>query len=745
MDKKALGWLLVPAVVGCNMSDGFNSGPMGGDVPVEGPSGEAPTGTRWEEVEVEDGCGRTTVAFVLADEVCGGTDDPAYLEGFHAPIFRDAAKIGTELFVVDASHVWVLDAADPTAVDRDALRTGAGRPLAVATHGDDLVLASADSGLVLVDVSTPTAPVVVDAVPTPGPALDVTVQGDVAVVAAGDAGLAVYDLSTTPPSLVRTIAVPGWAAAVTVSGGLAYVAACDALVVVDLATGVVLGAGWMDGAVRDGRLVAPAKDVVVQGTLAYVAAGRFGAVVVDVADPSAPIVLGNCTLPTELSFYASGVKLAPQGLVVAGGEWGVLSVVDPATACTTAVEPTLYAAPPSSGGECTDTPPWELVDVDLWAPPPPGQDPVQVVVDGATVYAMGDATRVGMRSVDVHALDDLGALSRVGRYEEPRLVAAIAARGGRVGVAGPGAALFRADDVELLVREDATLPAGSEGVGFLADGRAVVATRGGVFIETATAPTAGGPDAPVEDDAAGGDWPALGALGGDAWPTNLVVHGDAVVVPGRTGVAVIDPTTGATTTRSAAREAALPPAAAATDDGVVLAAPEWEAAELITETGAAPLPAHGVFDAEQILRVEEWRTGLPRRVLAAGARGVVEVATLGGRAGMVIHAPTGTTAPIALPPGRYVAAAVSSGGERVFLIAADRGTYRSALVTIDVDAEAAVAIEAFTGVATSVAVDGDRLYVGDGDRGIRVYSAAATAPLHLGTIDLARADVGGAP
>ena len=52
----------------------------------------------------------------------------------------------------------------------------------------------------------------------------------------GSAGIAVVDLSTTSPSLLKSVPTPGFAAGVTVSGNLAYVAACDTFAVVDLET-----------------------------------------------------------------------------------------------------------------------------------------------------------------------------------------------------------------------------------------------------------------------------------------------------------------------------------------------------------------------------------------------------------------------------------------------------------------------------------------------------------------------------
>ena len=81
-------------------------------------------------------------------------------------------------------------------------------------------------------------------------------------------------------------------------------------------------------------------------------------------------------------------------------------------------------------------------------------------------------------------------------------------------------------------------------------------------------------------------------------------------------------------------------------------------------------------------------------------------------------------------------------GDTLYVVTADRGVYQSALLTVSLSKTSAVLLhtESFTGVATSIAADGARLYVGDADRGIRVYSTAEQPPTLLGVYAL-----GGAP
>src|SRR5690606_30647837 len=117
--------------------------------------------------------------------MCGGTDDPAYLDTLRAPIFRDGALIGERLYTVDATHVWVLDVTTPDAPARETLIAGLGHPIGVGTHAGRLLVAAGDLGLVIADVTQPDHPTPIATLALPGPALDVTVDGDRALVPMG--------------------------------------------------------------------------------------------------------------------------------------------------------------------------------------------------------------------------------------------------------------------------------------------------------------------------------------------------------------------------------------------------------------------------------------------------------------------------------------------------------------------------------------------------------------------------------
>jgi len=351
------------------------------------PQDPPPTGSKWQGVEVDGNCGRTSLGWVLVDEVCAGTDDPAYLDYFHAPMFRDGASLNGLLYAVDATHLWVLDAAEPTHIGRHALLAGFGQPLAIEAYEQKLIVAGGSAGLLVLDTTEPMAPTLEATIPLSGPALDVHVDGTRAYVATGAAGLSIVDLAASPPALVATIPVAGFTAAVTVKGAHAFVAACDNFAIVDLAQGAVVSEGWLPQAYEQNILVAPAKDVTVVGDVAFVAAGRFGAVAIDVSDPLSPALIGNCTEPGDLSFYASGVRASGQRLFIAGGEWGVKTAelgLAPALGCPNLITPELLPLPDPGAG-CTSKPPWEVVPwEDLWSPPPAGRDPIQILpADGS--------------------------------------------------------------------------------------------------------------------------------------------------------------------------------------------------------------------------------------------------------------------------------------------------------------------------------------------------------------------------
>jgi hypothetical protein len=706
-----------------NTSAGCGGGTFGGfagsDVSGPPPRGEsergaptepAPTGMQWKPIETDEGCGRSGLSWVLVDEVCGdgeGMSDPHSLE---TPMFRDGAIVGNHLLTVDATHLWSLDLASPGAPARKALVTGLGQPLAVAARGTDLLVAAGLDGLVVVDALDPSAPRRSAGLTLPAPAFDLALDQGEAFVAIGAAGLAVANVAGAAPTLARTIAVPGsLSAGVALDEDHAYVAGCTTFSIVDRKTGALKSQQWIP-AFSGPRLVAPAKDVALVGSVAFVAAGTLGAVTIDVSNPAAPQVLGSCRVD-DPSFYASGVRAEGTNVFVAGGEWGVLRIdtSNPASACTL-----MAAAPPpptTPPGDCSSKPPWEVVPWErVWAPPPPAKDPIQVLPAGDRVYAFGDARRIGVRAVDVRSSGP--SLELLTRYDEPRTLLAIAARPGRVVAAGPKGGVFALAGDGALVRtpspEDAILAEASSVV-LADDGRWIAVTGTALRIE--------GREAPIE----------LGFS-----PVALAARGTEVVVGSPSGFVTYN-LTGSLVRVDATPNAHLPIAVAADPSAIWFAAPEWPTTgKLAVPIGSSahPFPGgvlpHEVFDDEDAMDLGLWRVRVPRRHLAASARGLVEIAGLGARAGLALHASSGARR-VALPALTY--AGLATDGDRAYAIAIDRGLYKSYLVTVDIASALprVTSIEAFTGAASGVATASGRVFVADADGAIRTYAVSGQA------------------
>ncbi|NOU29586.1 MAG: hypothetical protein HOO96_16910 [Polyangiaceae bacterium] len=669
------------------------------------PDGPAPTGQSWKPVASDEGCGRSGVRWVLVDEVCEDGAGISSTSSLYAPMFRDGAVIGDHLFAVDASHLWSLDLATAGEVHRSALLTGVGQPLAVDRWNQELVLAAGQGGLVLVDPSNPLAPTRSRSLSLPSPAFDLHVQGDDAYVALGAGGVAQVDLAPAAPMLVAHSPMPGFAAGLTTRGKYAFVAGCSTFRVLDLETGAVVSEAWVPNAIQNDRLVAPAKKVTLVGDVAFVAAGHYGAVAIDVSDPLKPQVLGNCTVPGDPAFYASGVRADAGTLYVAGGEWGVLrvDVSSPKMACNRLVAP-----PPENEPGCSTKPPWEVVPWNvLWDPPPPGKDPVQTLPVNGRLYAFGDARRVGVRAVDVRDTQPdpvTKQLPLLARYDEPRALLGIAASATRVVAIGKAGGAFVPQDGGLVRQSTDPALGGATGLTMLGDGRWATLDASAVHVEGS---------AKV--------YPVANA-------TAIVAGvGSEVAVATQSTLHLLDVTTGIPRLFPLAQQAHLPVSLGSDASGIYYAAPEWATSERLAAGVSTAIAAHGAFDATTILDTSLWRTRLPRRYLLGSSAGPVEIAGVGAQVRLVVHEAGGSLRSAALPALTYVGAA--SDGANVYAVAIDRSLYKSYLVSVRLGAPGSdpvvVATESFTGAASGVAVAGGRVYVADADGFIRIYDVGA--------------------
>ncbi len=684
--------------------------------PGGGPPGDpAPTGQGWKPIETDNGCGRSGLAYVLVDEVCadGEGTDPKRLE---APMFRDGALVNGQLYAIDATHLWALDMSGSTVIGRRSLMTGIGQPLGVGASGSRLVVAAGTEGLVFVDAANPDEPQRTASLALPGPAFDVSLDGNTAYVAMGKGGVGELDISGAAPTLKRTIPVPGHhTAAVASDATNVYAAACTTFAIYDKATGALKGSVPFP---KNGeRLFTPAKDVALVGNVAFVAAGKQGAIAIDVSTPSAPKVLGRCGVNAE-SFYASGVRAEGDQVYVAGGEWGVLKInaKDPKTACISNLVPPPPETPPPT---CSQAPPWQIVPWErVWAPPPPSKDPIQVLPAGDQLFAFGDARRIGVRAVDVRATSDLSLLRR---YDEPRTLLGIAVRNSRIVVTGPKGGVFNADPNQLVVRStaggDEALVDASQ-VQILPDGRWVALKGDKVFIE--------GRALPITSSAT-----AIAVRDGDV----VVARKDAL------GAKIEDFGGAAFMSKGSVpygQTAALPLSIAATAESVMYAAPEWVSAMKRPAKdgylGAASTPKHEIFTDDDVMDISLWRKRVPRRHFAAKGTDMLELAVLGSQAGLAIHKASGVIQRAPLPALTY--AAITSDATHAYAVAVDRSLYKSYLVTVALggDAPQVVSLETFTGAASGVAAEAGKVYVSDADGVIRVYNRTGNVVAPLGAV-----------
>ncbi len=165
-----------------------------------------------------------------------------------------------------------------------------GQARGVAVVGDLAFVADGNSGLRVLDISTPATPSEIGFVDTPGSAYGVAVDGDHAYVADNNEGLRVIDVSVPgSPSEVAFLSIPGNAFAVALAGDHAFVAARNEGVrVIDISVPTApTEIGFFDpGSIQ-------ANDIMVAGDRAYVSTGYYGLLVLDVSNPSTPIEVGS--------------------------------------------------------------------------------------------------------------------------------------------------------------------------------------------------------------------------------------------------------------------------------------------------------------------------------------------------------------------------------------------------------------------------------------------------------------------
>jgi hypothetical protein len=225
------------------------------------------------------------------------------LPGANPPFYGERVGVAGSVAVVTASTVGlkVLDLSDPIAARPVGSLSGAMKGLSVVGQYAYVINVvpgnPAHTDLIVVDLHTPSAPVIVGRV-TIGDGSEVVVVGSFAYVPVKGAGLQVVDVSVpSSPRIVGSVDTPGNAWGVAVANGYAYVADETGLVVVDVST--------PSRPTIQGSLATSATAVAVVGTRLYVVDGLLFKIV-DVSNPAAPSLLYSGTGYDSQRIAASG-------------------------------------------------------------------------------------------------------------------------------------------------------------------------------------------------------------------------------------------------------------------------------------------------------------------------------------------------------------------------------------------------------------------------------------------------------
>jgi hypothetical protein len=175
----------------------------------------------------------------------------------------------------------------------------------VRVVGSRVYVADGSSGLRIIDVTSPATPVLLGALDTPGDASDVVVEGDLAYVADGASGVHIINVSLpASPQLVRSIETGGTARGVDVENGIVVVANDTNLRVIDATSpGSASAVGLLP---LSGQII----DVDLANGFAVVAAYTGGVHIVDVRTPSAPAVSASLPGSAPGGFVPRDVQVA---------------------------------------------------------------------------------------------------------------------------------------------------------------------------------------------------------------------------------------------------------------------------------------------------------------------------------------------------------------------------------------------------------------------------------------------------
>lgn len=198
----------------------------------------------------------------------------------------------------------------------------------VITNGRYAYLAAGTEGVFAIDIIDKTNPEIIGHFDTPGYARKLALQGKTLFVADGDGGVIVLDVAN-PEHLAFVAAIPivPYVYDVDLYGGLLVVGSHDGLHTYQIQAGngvANIANTFYENAYSDKE----AWDVRVRGELAFVAGGPDGFYILNVRDPSNPVLVGNYSIPMGEIFHRIDID-GDTAHLVGPNYWYTFDIRDP--------------------------------------------------------------------------------------------------------------------------------------------------------------------------------------------------------------------------------------------------------------------------------------------------------------------------------------------------------------------------------------------------------------------------------
>jgi hypothetical protein len=208
---------------------------------------------------------------------------------------QDVRIAGDLVYIASSGALEIFDAGNPARMKRlsfrDMVAENLGGTWALDVVDNRVYIAAGPSGLVMLDVSLPTAPRVIATLDMPGYIIGVQISGERAYLAEREGGLQLVDLSIPDqPQRLGRIDMPGSTVRLTVASNQVYLAdSGGGMTIVDVGGDNPRLLGYYG-------VAGNSSEIVVVGNRAYV--GSFeGLVIADISTPARPRVLGALGFP----------------------------------------------------------------------------------------------------------------------------------------------------------------------------------------------------------------------------------------------------------------------------------------------------------------------------------------------------------------------------------------------------------------------------------------------------------------